>query len=268
MVNLRNFKNTTASRLDELVGDGTPRPYLGMSQIGHSCDRYLWYSFRWCFKKQIDARLKRLFKRGHREEKEIVCELEQIGIKCYDDQAEVSMAFGYSKGHCDGKAIGVIEAPKTEHLLEFKTMSDKYFKMMIKQGVKVSKPIYYAQCQIYMYKLGLTRALFIVVNKNNDAYYIERVKLDKGFAEDLERKAEKIVLSETPPTKEFLPTWYECKFCDARSICHGNVEIEKTCRTCIHCDLIGEGKWTCKGVEMTTAEQRVICSDYKMIPLS
>ena len=165
-------------------------------------------------------------------------------------------------------AMGVLEAPKTEHLLEIKTMNDKNFKKMKKDGVKISKPVYYAQQQIYMRKLKLTRAIFIAVNKNDDSIYIERVKLDKGFADDLERKAEYVVLQERPPEKQFEATWFECKFCDARTTCHGNEPVQKNCRTCEHVDLLNGGLWACNRTnqELTTDEQRTPCKHYTMLP--
>ena len=74
-------KNSTFNKLEELTKPMEMRPYLGMSKLGHPCSRYLWYSFRWCFTVEIEARKKRLFMRGHREEPAIIHELQQIGIK-------------------------------------------------------------------------------------------------------------------------------------------------------------------------------------------
>jgi len=269
VVQLTKFKNTTAAKIEELTEPGELRPYLGCSKLGHSCDRYLWYSFRWCYNREIPARLKRLFNRGHREEPAIEAELAKIGIQTFDDQAEVVLGFGHCKGHCDGKGLGIVEAPKTVHLMEYKTMSDKYFKEISKtRSVKVSKPVYYAQMQIYMYKLKLTRAMFIAVNKNTDAMYFERVKLDKGYAQDLERKAERIILSEDPPPKKFKPTWFECRFCDANAICHGNAHVERNCRTCDYLDLHPEGRWKCSyydDLQLVTDQQRLGCQHYKLL---
>ncbi len=269
MVQLSNFKNSTATKIEDNDQPTEMRPYLGMSKIGHSCERYLWYSFRWCYNKMLPARMVRLFNRGHLEEIRFINELERIGVRCYGDQTEVIMAHGHSKGHCDGMCIGVVEAPKTEHLLEFKTMADKYFKEVVKKGVKSSKPVYYAQTQIYMSKLKLTRALFGAVNKNDDSLYWERIKLDSGFADDLERKAERVVLSEIPPERPFKSTWFECRFCDAKSVCHENAEIYKTCRTCESMDILPEGQWSCSKYDLTlvTAQQLVPCKFYKMIDI-
>lgn len=270
MVMIGEFKKSTLAAIESDTIQLEHRPYLGCSKLGHSCDTFLWYAFRWCFPMSTSPRMKRLWDRGHREEPAIIKQLESVGVRCYGDQEEIVLAHGHCKGHIDGKAIGVIEAPKTEHLLEFKTMNNKYFKQTQKDGVKKSKPVYYGQMQIYMYKMGLTRALFCVVNKDNDHYYFERVQLDKGFASDLERKAERIILSEVPPKKQFKSTWYECRYCDARPICHGNDTIEINCRTCGYLDLHPEGQWKCSlynDLLMSTSQQRLACQYYEKIDL-
>lgn len=266
MVLLSKFQNqnkTTAGELDKLVGDGHLRPYLGCSQIGHHCDRYLWFSFRWCFKQEISARLKRLFWRGHREEPEIVKELAQIGVYCYADQQEITMVHGHMKGHTDGSCIGVIEAPKTEHLAEYKTASNSKFNEMKKQGVQKANPTYYAQLQIYMRKLKLTRALFIMVNKNNDEYYVKRVRLDKGFADDLERKGFSIIMRENPPAipQYCSKSFFKCKWCDAFNVCYGLEPFLPTCRTCVHIEIQDHGMWSCgfHGIDLATDQQRLGC---------
>jgi len=264
-----NCNKTTAGELDKLVGDATLRPYLGCSRIGHPCSRFLWLEFRWAFKGHIGARLKRLFWRGHREEPEIINELQQIGIKCYDDQAECNFASGHMSGHCDGKAIGVPEAPLTEHLLEFKTASDKKFKEMKKKGVEKANPTYFGQLQVYMKGLRLTRALFIMVNKNDDTFYVERVPYESAKANSLIRKGQSIILSEIAPSimAPCSPTYYSCKWCDAHGVCFGTVPVNKTCRTCQAITILDEGKWGCTklGIELATGQQRLACNLYEGI---
>jgi hypothetical protein len=266
MVDISKSLNKTYVEIENGSKINKLRPYLGMSELGHSCARYLWYTFRWCYKgRELDRRTQRLLKRGQREEEVIINELKRIGILCWGDQDEVTMAHGHCKGHRDGVCIGVKEAPKTEHILEIKTMSEKYFKDVQKKGIQISKPTYYAQAQIYMYKFKLTRTLFICVNKNNDGLYIERIKLDKEFAKELEKKAEDIILSVFPPKKTFDSTWYECKFCDARFICHYDQHWEENCRTCFNVQVHGKGLWKCGiyNVTLATDQQKLVCSHYK-----
>ncbi len=264
MASLKKLKNKTLIAIEGEPVVAKHRPYLGCSKLGHSCARYLWYSFRWCYQSEHTGRQLRLFGRGHREEPSIIAELEKIGVHCYNDQEEIVMSFGHAKGHIDSRCIGVPEAPNTEHLAEFKTMNLKGFKTLKKDGVQKSKPIYYGQMQIYMRKLGLTRALFITVCKDNDEWYVERVKLDKGFADDMERKADSVILAEEPPEKEFPSTWYECKWCDAKGICHGTAPVQENCRTCVACNLLPEGKWECSRhvLALATDQQRLKCGKY------
>jgi hypothetical protein len=267
MVEIAQVKKTTLNAISKLTEELEHRPYLGMSLLGHSCERYLWYTFRWAYSETLEARKLRLFDRGHREEPAIVSVLEKVGIRFYDPQLECVAGHGHIKGHIDGKVWGVIEAPKTEHLAEFKTMNDKSFKDTCKQGVKLSKPVYYAQAQLYMKFHSLTRCLFVAVNKNDDAMYIERIRYEADTAAALLERAEGIILSEDPPEKRFKPTWYECRWCSAQNICHGGDPWESNCRTCINCDLLPHGKWECTKYKilLTTSQQRIGCKNHEFL---
>jgi hypothetical protein len=250
-----------------------------MSAIGDPCERKLWYNWRWCSPPQlITGRVQRIFDTGHRAEAFMVADLNKIGIETFmnidgisipmtghkdERQEEIVGIAGHAKGHIDGRCLGVIEAPRTVHLLEMKTHNEKSFNDVKKKGVKASKPVHYAQMQRYMTGLGLDRALYMAYNKNTSAYYIERVKLDESFAQDLIRKEEIIIISEHPPEKKFDKTWFECKWCNNFDICHGDSPVQKSCRTCEHSDLQSEGRWVCTITEanepLPTELQRVGC---------
>ena len=268
MVKLTEFGNTTASALEAEPVTEDLRPYLGMSILGHPCSRYLWYSFRWCYSETHSRRLRRLFDRGHREEPSVIADLERIGMVVNDAQEEVEAAWGHVKGHCDGKVKGVVEAPNTEHLLEIKTASDKMFKDMQNNRCEVAKPVYYAQCQLYMHHLKLSRALFVMVNKNDDAYYIERIYYDKMKAEQLAAKGEKIILSAAPPAPAFSRSHFECKWCSCNDICHHGRKVAMTnCRTCMRSGPTPTGGWKC-GLDdrrLTEEAQRKGCKDHSLM---
>lgn len=267
MVKLPEQK-TTLSEI-ERVGETSIklRPYLGMSQLGHECNRYLWYSFRWAYGGFISARKNRLYNRGHHEEPIIYKILESIGLIVWGDQTEIQAVYGHCKGHCDGIVRGVIEAPKTNHLLEIKTMGDKYFKDTQKNGLKITYPVYYGQMQVYMHGLGLIRGLFIAINKNDDDLYIERIYYDKEYAEMLLQKAEGIIIANKPPEKAFRPTWWKCKNCDARGICHQNETPQENCRTCEQIQILKKGKWKCNeyNLSLSTEQQRLGCDNYDVL---
>ena len=116
-----------------------------------------------------------------------------------------------------------------------------------RKGVQVSKPAHYAQMQVYMLGKEIHKSLYIAINKNNDEMYSEIVEFDKEFAERLLRKGEWISLAdEAPPRLSKDPTWFACKFCPAKHICHGGEPTKQiNCRTCAHSEPKPNGTWTC-----------------------
>ncbi len=269
LLSTHNKQETTLHKLNSPMIHQDSRPYLGASGLGHSCERFLWYNFRWCFNAEITSRLQRLFTRGHLEEPKIITELNKIGIITYGDQREFTTGNGHIKGHCDGFALRVPEAPKTEHLLEFKTVGSKSFAKLKKEGLKLYSKVYWAQVHIYMGEFDTTRCLHISVNKDNDDMYIERIYYDKEHHIALMKKGLNILFSEMPPPKEFGPTWYECKWCNAKDICHGSSAVQKTCRTCVHATILDKGKWGCilHDLILATDQQRLACKKYEQIEL-
>lgn len=261
----------TRLKIEKEIEDGKItqgfRPYLGMSGIGDSCSRKLWYGFRCCANRYVTPRQKRLLERGNREEEVIKADLIASGVIVHGEQTEVSGCSGHMKGHIDDLFDNLPDAPKTRHLGEYKTSNDKNFKDLVKKGVKKSKPVHYAQMVCYMSKLKLTRALYIAVNKNDDSRYYERIAADEDYAQELFRKATDIIRSETPPKRIGSSTWYECKWCDYYEICHFNGEILKHCRTCEFADLYAHGVWKCSLADMKLAfEQQLIgCPKHKWL---
>ncbi|MFA6778189.1 MAG: hypothetical protein WCU80_00190 [Paludibacteraceae bacterium] len=216
-----------------------PRPYMGISSIGHVCDRWLWFQFRWAVIESFPGRMLRLFARGQREEALMVAELRGIGIVIHnteDDQAEVSLG-GWVKGHLDGIIdSGVPEAPKTPHVWENKTHNKKSFDELERLGVKEAKPMHWAQMQCYMLGKGLSRALYTAVCKDDDRIYTERVRFDSEASRALVRRGQSIALEDHIPAPISLkPEWYQCKCCPGWDLCHGTrCTHEVNCRTCAH----------------------------------
>lgn len=67
------------------------RDHLGASLIGHSCNRYLWLTFRWAVMPKFEGRMLRLFNTGNREEVRIAEELRGIGVELYTRTANRSL---------------------------------------------------------------------------------------------------------------------------------------------------------------------------------
>lgn len=251
-----------------------PRPHLGASMLGHPCERWLWLSFRWAVVEQFDGRILRLFRRGHNEELTIVSDLRNAGITITDTGAKQSRVdFGsHVSGSIDGVITsGVPEAPEKKHIAEFKTHSKKSFDELLKKGVQESKPVHYAQMQVYMYGKGIDRALYVAVCKDDDRLYTERVKLSKTEAKKLIAKGHRITLSDRMPEPLSAdPTWYQCKFCPAHSFCHETKLTKKVnCRTCAHSTPTEESEWNCSrypGKPIPTDFQHKGCCQHVLHP--
>lgn len=245
-----------------------PRPYLGISILGKECRRYLWLTFRWAWRPTPEGRILRLWDHGNHEEARIIADLKNIGIRHEGDQYEVEACGGHMKGHFDGVVLGVPLAEKTWHLFEAKTYNDKRFKALKSKGVKESDPTYYVQMQCYMLLGELTRALFFAVNKNDEQIYTERVKLDKAFAQAQIDKGEQIIFANSPPHRlSDDPSYYLCKWCDMRPVCHEKRVPAVNCRTCAHSTPERDGAWSCRrGLAPIDGEPLFGCEEHIILP--
>lgn len=254
-------------------GDGF-RDHLGASIIGKSCARALWYDFRWATAVRHSGRLLRLFETGQLEEDRLVRNLRATGATVLDVDPETGRQFrviahgGHFGGSLDALAYGLREAPKTWHVVEFKTHAAKSFAELTAKGVVVAKPQHMAQMQIYMHLMGLTRALYMAVCKNTDALHIERIDADPAQAQRLLEKAGRIIFAQHPPARiSEDPAWFECRFCTHHAVCHEGAAAAVNCRTCLHSTPV-EGGWHCARHDraLDAAMQRVGCSKHLFIP--
>tara|TARA_R110000787_G_scaffold99187_2_gene203683 strand:- start:2339 stop:3367 length:1029 start_codon:yes stop_codon:yes gene_type:complete len=244
--------NTIAAAIDDhhAAQPDEPRLHLGASSLGHPCERWVWLSFRWAVREQIPGRIRRLFRRGQNEEATVVADLEAIGVAVRntgDNQKVID--FGV---HVGGSMDGIIEsglpgAIKARHVLEIKTHNKKSFDDVNKKGVKDSKPIHWAQVQLYMLGAKIERALYVAVCKDDDRIYTERVKFDKDAAQNLLSRGQRLATTERiPPPLSTDPSWYQCKFCAAHSFCHKEkLTKEVNCRTCAHATPESDSTWSC-----------------------
>lgn len=267
----------TAAAIDAAIlkrSDDGLRPHLGASLIGRSCNRALWYGFRWTTKMTHEARLLRLFGRGHREEAQLTQLLRDAGVKVMTVDPNTGRQFDFKDGHfggsMDGACVGLPEAPNTWHVIEYKTSSLKMFEKLVAQGVKLAKPEHFAQMQVYMLKMGLTRAVYITVCKDDDRLHIERIDFDADFAQSMVDKAQWIISLPTPPDGISTdPTWFECKWCDHKDTCHGTVAPLPTCRSCTHSTPERDGTWNCSRskLDLAVIEQKEACTEHRYIPI-
>lgn len=255
----------------ERNADTQNRPHLGASLIGRECSRALWYTFRWSGTQKHPGRLLRLFERGQREEDVFNANLRAAGVTVLEVDPQTGQQWNFKAigGHfglsLDGVALGILEAPKTWHSLEYKTSSNKLFQKLAKEGVEKAKPEHFAQMQIGMHLAELTRAFYLVVNKDNDELYSERVKYNKDIGDSLLSKAARIITAPEPTERiSERPDWFQCQYCDHRAICHNDAAAPAipavNCRTCAHAtpELDGDARWSCAsyGIDISTEAQR------------
>lgn len=252
------------------------RAHLGASQIGKACDRELWYQFRWATRPEFEGRMLRLFDTGQREEERLVADLRAIGVEVHDvdpetgRQFQVSEVGGHFGGSMDGAGQGFEESQQW-HVLEFKTSNAKKFAELKKKGVQQAKPEHYAQMQTYMRLTGMRRAYYLVVCKDTDEIYGERVRYDADFSKQLLERARYVITSaEPPPRASDDPEAFVCRWCDHRGVCFGRRIPEVSCRTCVHAtpELDGERRWSCAfwQKDLSVAEQMEGCGQHLFIP--
>lgn len=227
------------------------RHHLGISIIGDECWRKLWYGFRWIKLQQAEPRMRRLWNRGHREEKQFEDFLSWAGFTVRtinpetDKQYKVSLVDGHYGGSTDG--IGLIRwLEDLPVICEFKTHNNKSFAELKEKKVKLAKPQHYKQCCGYGKDFKIRYALYCAVNKDTDEWYFEFIELDWNIAVELEKKASDIIYAPTPPQKiNENPSYWKCKYCEFNGPCHSGEKAEKNCRSCVNASPGKEGNWNC-----------------------
>ena len=245
---------------------------LGSSGIGEECARQVWLNWRGFAREQFDGRMLRLFETGHLQEARIVVDLRRAGLTVWDKQSDGRQyEFGDPTGHfitkVDGVVRGVPESDKP-HLLEVKTHNKNNFSSLVKKGVADAKPSHYAQVQISMALGGFTRALYVAVCKDDEQFYVERIREDKTEQDRLKARIVKLTEARLRPAGiSDDGTSFGCKFCSMKAVCTREVEPLRHCRTCRMCTPGPEGRWVCElnSNTLTLDEQRAGCEHYEAL---
>lgn len=258
--------------------DRSLRGHLGASIIGAKCARKLWYGFRWATACEWEPRLLRLFDRGKLEEDRFIKWLTDAGVKVWQLDPATGKQYRFSgyKGHFGGELDGVGQHPAIDgpFLLEFKTHNTNSFGELKAVGVECSKWEHYVQVQIYMGVMNLKQAVYLAINKNSDEIYAETVQFEQCCYDAFVKRAEMIIDAPEPPPKiSNEPSWWECKFCEHRPICHDKQLPLRNCRTCAHSTPIEGAQWQCeenrsKSFSIIPAEViKTGCSKYVQHPM-
>ena len=198
------------------------RSWLGLSQAGHKCQRFLWYRHNGYKGKSIEGRVLRLFQLGNVLEYQVIIDLKSIGIHHHSSQREVYFTQGDLKltGHIDGIVEGLVESPGTPHLFENKSASKKKFDELVKlDSYQKWNETYYWQTQFYMLGLKLTRAAVFVYCKDDSRLYMERIRLDKEATIAKLQMVFDAISGDMPERIQNRADNYECKWCDFYKEC-------------------------------------------------
>jgi hypothetical protein len=224
------------SRIDAALvaerADQRPRDYLGASRIGEPCARRLVYEVTRTPPdpgREIGGRALRIFAAGHVFEDLAIRWLRRAGFDLRT-QARDGGQFGFEtaggriRGHVDGVIVGGPELGLAWPVLwEHKALKASSWSETVKKGVRLSKPVYYGQLQLYMAYMGLGQALFTALNKDNCELYHEQVPFDASEAQALSDKAVAVLRAadagELLPRIATNPDFYLCRFCPFSARC-------------------------------------------------
>lgn len=245
---------------------------LGSSFIGEECIRQIWLDWRGFAREQFEGRMLRLFETGHLQEARIVEDLRRAGFAVWDKQEDGRQyEFTDESGHFITKVDGVVkDVPESEkpHVLEVKTHNKNSFSSLVKKGVQEAKPTHYSQMQISMALGGFTRALYVAVCKDDEQFYVERIREDETEQKKLKAKIIKLTEARLRPAGiSDDGSSFGCKFCSMKAVCIKEAEPLRHCRTCTMCTPGQEGKWVCELNKhtLTLDEQRKGCEHYEAL---
>lgn len=240
---------------------------LGASGIGKDCLRAVFYSWRGFSESNIDGRVHRLFETGFIQEERIVRDLQKAGVKVWALQSDGSQ-FKYEdeSGHfvakIDGIAKHVIPGNLEPLLLEIKTMGQKAFERLKKNGIQQDHNY---QIHAGMWLLGLSFGLYVVINKNDEQYHIEIIDRDEEIIVDLQDRLQKLIMGgAAPPRLSDNQAHFSCSYCSHKGVCSGEVKPVKSCRSCAFVTPIGNGEWLCEnlGISLNMEQQVSGCDLY------
>jgi hypothetical protein len=208
------------------------RTYLGGSRIGEPCARRLAYEVTHTSVDEgmhFGGGLLRIFEAGHRFEELTIRWLQAAGFDLLTRgrdgrQFGFSIAGGRIRGHIDGV---IVDGPEVgilwPALFEHKALNQKSWSDLVKRGLRQSKPIYDAQCQLYMAYMELEVTLFTAMNKDTQELYHEVVPFDPAEAQNLSDKAVDILRAveaeELPPRIASNADFYLCRMCPYAGRC-------------------------------------------------
>lgn len=231
---------SVSDRVNALIDDSLvqrnrrqrPRDYLGGSRVGEPCARKLVYEVTHTAKdegKDFDGAILRIFDAGHQFEILSIRWLRSAGFDLRTERRDggqfgFEAAGGKLRGHIDGVIVaGPDVGVGWPALWEHKALGAKSWNDLVKRGLALSKPVYFAQVQLYMGYLELETALVTALNKDTQALHHELVPFDRSVAQALSDKAVDVLRAaqagELPPRIAASSDFFLCRFCPYSARC-------------------------------------------------
>jgi len=208
------------------------RDYLGASRIGEPCARKLVYEVTQSPKddgRELDGAILRIFDTGHQLEDLCIHWLRAAGFDLRTrnrsgEQFGFSIADGRVRGHIDGVIVaGPDVGIAWPALFEHKALGQKSWTDVVKRGVRMARPVYFAQVQLYMAYMQLPVALFTATNRDSLALYHEIIPFDAAEAQALSDKAVTVIRAaeagELMPRIATAPDFHLCRNCEYAKRC-------------------------------------------------
>lgn len=259
-------------------------PSLGASSIGDACERKVWLNWRMAKTEEFTAEQLYRFEDGFRVEDILSSRLSRvpsIKLRTVDPvtgyQFSMTAVDGHLRGRIDGRIVGLLQAPETEHVWEAKACDEKKQAALVKAkaehgekgALKAWDAQYYAQAVLYMHHLGITRHYLTCTSPGARHTISVRTNADPEYATSMLQKAERIKNNPNPPLGvSESPDYWQCKSCNFNDLCHKNRVPEVNCRTCLHSTPVYDGEWHCAKFQavIPAAFQLAGCDKHLFIP--
>ena len=202
---------------------------LRASKIGHPCDRNLWYSVNGA-EETTNEKSKRIFELGKILEPVIINWLRNDGWKVrrnpIDDSNEgISLSIAVNGGSISAHPDCLISNEDSGVILaDIKTMNDRAFRSLKREGTLKAFPNYYDQLTIYAQAMKnsgfkVDKLAIVALNKNDCEGHIDFFDFDGERFDALKERAEKIFDADDAPDKgERFQEWC-CSYCGFNPIC-------------------------------------------------
>lgn len=189
------------------------------SAIG-GCIRKNYYTMTGAQGEELDTKVFRVFDNGHYAHTRLANYFRRAGVLIAEEQP-----LRHESLNIKGSADAIIDLDGERVLIDFKTIKDYPFKLMLK-GEKELDKTYRYQINLYMWLLGLKKSFFVFENKNDQTFHIEECEYDELIIDDIKERIEKLkqcINDKTMPEKEYdIDKDWQCKYCSFKKLCYGD----------------------------------------------